>query len=57
MSLIHSKIPMAYFYYKNINTRVLFFFPYQTTWRHSNKAGEQAVPLVATHKNDKAFKK
>ena len=56
MSLIHSKIPMAYFYYKNINTRVLFF-PYQTTWRHSNKAGEQAVPLVATHKNDKAFKK
>ena len=39
---------MVYFLnYKNI------YFP--TTWRHSNMADQQAVPLIATHINDKAL--
>ena len=53
--LINTKIPMANFYYKKIYTRVLFFLTKQRSGRHSNKAGQQTVPLVFTHKNDKAL--
>ena len=40
-------------FYKNIYTAR--FFSFHTTWRHSNKAVQQAVPLIATHVNDKAL--
>ena len=31
------------------------FFPFHTMWRDSNKAVQHAVPLIATHKYDKAL--
>ena len=53
-----TKIDMVYFHYKShwylYSARVLFF-SFHTTWRHSNKVVKQAVPLIATHINDKAF--
>ena len=42
------------FIIKNINTARSFFFSPQT-WLHSNKAVQHAVPLIATHMNDKAL--
>mgnify|MGYP003686513681 CR=1 FL=1 len=31
------------------------FFPFHITWRHSNKAVQEAVPLIITHPNDKEY--
>ena len=31
------------------------FFSFHTTWSHSNKALQQAVPLIATNINNKAL--
>ena len=46
--------PLVYFHYKNIYT-LRSFFSFHTTWIHCNNAVQQAVPLIATHINDKAL--
>ena len=47
-----TKIDMVHFHYENSYT-ARTFFSFHTTWNHSNKADQQAVPLIATHINDK----
>ena len=43
---------MVYFHYYNIHT-ARSSFSFHTTRRHSNKAVQQSVQLIATHINDK----
>ena len=49
-------ISLVYIYYKNIYTAHSFFLSTQPSWRHSIKAVQQAVLLIATYINDKALK-
>ena len=49
-----TKIDMVYFHFYNIYT-ACSFFSFHTFWSHSNKAVQHAVPLTATHINDKAL--
>ena len=50
-----TKIDMVYFHYKNIQT-ARSSFSFHTTWSHSNKAVQQAVPFIATHINELKLK-
>ena len=47
-----TKFDMVYFHYYNIHT-ARSSFSFHTTRRHSNKAVQQSVQLIATHINDK----
>ena len=48
-----TNIDIGYIHHYNIYTARSFSF--QTTWRHRNKAVQQAVPLISTHINVKAL--
>ena len=47
---------IGYIFNMKKNYTARSFFAFHTTWSYSNKAVQQADPLIATHKSDKALK-